>query len=455
MVKVGRIRKTMMQKRRSKNFQIRSILFLIIFNFFLSGCDVFNFDLDFFSGNSSNIQDVESDQPDMVATVEQTAAPTRIPIEDDVISIWMQPDFDPDSNNRAAEQLKIHLENYLDENSGVKIDYRLKGADGANSILQTLSITADAAPDALPTVVLLSRKDMEEAASLGLIRPIDFFADVFENNDWYPFAVEMGIYKNEMYGLPFASDVMVMATKNGISKINYVPLTSQPIQFGEIGFAAGNPKSLLPYLWYQSAGGKFLTESGPIKLEEEALFTLFTTIIENRNAGNFNFSLTQYTSQDDLWEAYTDGDLESVIIWSSKLLANSNESAMTFIPSIGNAPYTYADGWVWCLVQKDTSDMDRNIDFMQYIVSPEFLQEWTPETNYVPVRRSTTDFMNIRQPLIDDLLLSADIIPPVSIRGISEQILHEEVLQLLQGKTSPELATQTVLALLEEAQQSE
>jgi len=249
--------------------------------------------------------------------------------------------------------------------------------------------------------------------------------------------------------------VMVMATKNNFLNNNYASLASQPIQFGKIGFAAGNSKSLLPFLWYQSAGGKFLMESDRLMLDESALLALFNTVADNKRAGNFSASFSQYITQTELIEAYTAGDLDSVIIWSSKLRANLNESAMTFIPMIGNAPYTYADGWVWCLVQNATSDVDRNIDFLQYMVSAEFLQKWTVETDYLPVRPSTTDSLDGTQAIIDNLLLSADIIPSDDVRDRIGQILSEEMSQLLQGTISPEIATQTVISMLEKDEQSE
>lgn len=454
-IKVGRIRMTMIEKQSNKKFRVPTILLLLIFCLLISACDALKSYSDFFPENSVRPQETGSDEPVSIETIEPTSIPTQVPIDYDVITIWTQPIFNPDENNPASENLKTHLQEYLNENPGVKIKFRLKEADGSKSILHDLSLTADAAPSALPTIVLLTRDDMERAASLGLIRPINVFTDVLENNDWYPFAKKMGVFKNEVYGLPFAADAMALFTKSENYIGDYLSLSSLPIRFGEIGFVAGNPDSLLPYLLYQSAGGKLIDESDQPILEEENLSVIFTTIADSKKLNNPTPSLNQYPTEDELWEAFNAGDIGNVISWSSKVFANSNDYNMTYIPTIGNVPYTYADGWVWCLVQKETADIERNIDFMQYMVTPEFLNEWTSKTSYLPVRPSTTKSFESKQYFLDDLLLSADIIPAGAVRKTSELILSESITALLNREITPEVGVQNVLAKLEESQQSE
>jgi hypothetical protein len=405
---------------------------------------------DFFPESSAGAPRNDAENPDIIQTALPTANPTQVPIDFEVISVWVEPQFEPNADDPASQLLKSHLQDFLDDNPGAKIDFRLKASEGANAILNALSVTAAAAPDALPTLVLLSRDNMEAAAALGLIRPIDFYVPAMENNDWYPFANKMGIYHNEVFGLPFAADVMVLAVQDANLQQNYISFTELPRLFGLIAFAAGENQPLVPYLWYQSAGGEVFDDQDQPTLEEEAISALFSAVASNRQAGILSSSLSQYESDTELWNAFVDGDLNSLITWSSHVRAAPTGYPFTFVPALGSAPYTYADGWVWCLVQKATTDIELNLAFMQHLVSADFLINWTEKSDLLPVRPSSTSSFGDQQSFIHQLLLSADLLPPVEVRRSNGAFLSEEINALLLGVKSAEASTQDLFIRLEE-----
>jgi hypothetical protein len=430
-------------------------LYLVLAVFALSACDVVDAVAGFFPESSVGALQSDAGKPGTVQIALPTVDPTQVPIDFDVITVWIEPQFDPDADNPAAQLLKSHLQDYLSDHPGAKVEFRLKASAGANAILNALSVTAAAAPDALPTIVLLSRDDMEAAAALGLIRPLDFYVNAMENNDWYPFANKMGKYHNEVFGLPFAADVMVLVLQNEMLQQDYLPFTQIPRQFGPIAFAAGESQPLVPYLWYQSAGGEVFDDQDQPTLEEEAVSALFSAVAGNRQAGILTSSLSQYKSDTELWNKYLDGELNALITWSSHVRAAPTDYPFTFVPALGSVPYTYADGWVWCLVQKATTDIELNLDLMQHLVSADFLKDWTERSDLLPVRPSSISSFGDQQGFIDQLLLSADLIPPVEMRRSYGAFLSEEINALLLGVKSAEASTQDLLIRLEENDQDE
>jgi len=445
----------MNNKQAPGSVRIALISLLMMISFTFSACDALGVLSELMPDAETNAGSSGETKQDTAVMPAPTAVPTQIPIDLNVITFWIEPQFDLEADSPQAEIFRNHVQEFIDQNPGIKVQFRLKDAEGANSLLNSLSITAAAAPDALPTLVLLSRRDLEQAAMQGLIRPIEFYATSFDNNDWYPFAKKIGLYKNEAYGLPMAADVLVLATSNSISTVGYIPLSPPPRQFGQISFAAGDPETLLPYLWYQSAGGRLVDESGQPILERDILLELFTSITENRRVGNFSSSLTQYLSSADTWDAFVGGEIPNTINWANKALLLTDGSRITFIPALGDGPFTYADGWVWCLVQKDTTDLDLNITFMQHMASPDFLAKWTVATDLLPVRPSSIEGMDGDHIFLDKLLLSADIIPSESVRDASNAFLVDEMDALLFGEYSAEVAVENVIAKFEEGQTSE
>ena len=435
----------MMKNKDQKRCIISLSLLIITSSVLLSACDVISMVSDIFPDENSSKLEPSLDQMEADQETLPTPIPTQLPIDQNVITVWVQPQFDPNDESPTSQLLQQHIQSFSEDNPGVRVNIRLKAGDGVNSILNALSITAEAAPDALPTIVLLTRQDMDIAAAQGLVRPIESYSSALDNNDWYPFANKLGKYHNEVFGLPFAADVMVLAMRDRIPPTQYLPLTDVPRNFGVIGFAAGNPQPIVPYIWLQSVGGQLMDNLDQPIYEEAALFQLFTAIEANRREGKFSSAILEYESERAAWEAFTNGDLPTVITRYSNVRATPSGSRFYHIPGLGQSPYTYAYGWVWCLVQKESADIDINVRFMQHLVSPDFLAEWTKESTYSPVRPSSLKKMETDTILLDQILLSADIIPPRSIRNISDSYLSNALNDLLTGTTTAEDAAQFVL----------
>ena len=418
---------------------------IIVFGFLFSACEVINRVADIVTDENISSPELTDDQPKVDGEVIPPSIPTQEPVDHNVITVWVQPQFDPDDGSPASIQLQKQIQSFIEDNPGVRVNFRLKASEGSNSTLNALSVTAQAAPGALPTIVLLSRQDMDIAAAQGLIRPIESYSSALENNDWYPFANKMGKYHNEVFGLPFAADVMVLARRDSRLPVQYLPLIDVPRNLGVIGFAAGNPQPIVPYIWLQSAGWPLMDNLDKPIIEEEALIQLFSSIEANRRAGKLSSGILEYQSERAAWDAFLAGDLPNVITRYSNIRSESREFSFYHIPGLGQSPYTYAYGWVWCLVQKDSTDIDLNVRFMQHMVMPDFLADWTGESTYSPVRPSSLQKMETDTNMLDQILLSADIVPPRSVRFLSDSFISSALNGLLTGTTTAQDAARNVI----------
>ena len=122
----------------------------------------------------------------------------------------MPPQFNPDSETPASKLLKGQLNSFVAANPGVKIITRVKAATGPAGLLSSLKSAKNAATQAVPALVLLSRSDLEAAATQGLILPIDTLSKVIDDKDWYEYARQLSTFQGRTYGLPFGGDALIL-----------------------------------------------------------------------------------------------------------------------------------------------------------------------------------------------------------------------------------------------------
>ncbi len=184
----------------------------------------------------------------------QTATPQ---VNENEIVIWLPAQFDP-SISKAGEMLFARFQEFMVQNPGYSISVQFKAESGDASLLQSLTITSAAVPNAVPSLVMLNRTEMETAVNKNIIHPftqVDFSAD----EDWYDYARNLGSLSGTVYGLPIAGDALVLVYRPNVvapedAVINgWEDLLSlnQPIVF-----PAGDIKAMFSLALYLSAGGQ-------------------------------------------------------------------------------------------------------------------------------------------------------------------------------------------------------
>ena len=144
------------------------------------------------------------------ATPSPTATPATLGVDSPItLQLWLPPEFDPSAETDAAILLQARLDEYSRLHPGVRVQTRVKANTGSASLINSLSGTSSAAPLALPDLVLLSTKDMQNAAERSLIFPVGSEIDFNVENDWYPFAAGLA-GDDQIWGVPFTADGLVM-----------------------------------------------------------------------------------------------------------------------------------------------------------------------------------------------------------------------------------------------------
>ena len=442
----------------SNNFNLKQAIRntaagLMLVIIFLAGCNGNNIlDAVLLSENAA-LDENMTEEPLQEENEIATPAPTENSFSDNNLSIWLPPQFDPNADTDSGEIMLAHIESFQKLYQHYTLDIRVKADSGSSSLLNSLLTTASAAPGVLPSVVLISRSDLETAATQGIIQPIESLSSAIDESDWFPFASEMGIIHGETYGLPFAADAVGLVMHEDVFGSEYVSLTEASRRLGTIAFAAGDPDTAIPFIMYQSIGGNIEDKQGQPTIELEYLSSTLESIEENLKAGVFSPGLIEYQSDNQIWAAFSEKEFNGVLTWVSRPLAEVDNYYISPLPGIESQPYTYASGWIWCLVDKKNTNQELSISFVEHMIDPLFLAEWTPKTGYLPVRISSiTGWDETLQATLTNILFSADLMPNEITLSFAKSDIINAVQDLLQGSSTSEESVQKIQERLESAQ---
>ena len=361
-------------------------------------------------------------------TVPETATPaTTTPpfvVEPRILRVWLPPHFDPNADTNAAQLLRQRLAEFQASQRGLRIEVRVKAADGKAGLLNSLLVTNVAAPAALPDLIALSRVDVESAASTGLLRPMDGLSTLLDDPNWYPFARELGHIQNIGYGLPFAGDALVLIHRPTLEINSWEDILSseEPLLF-----PSDTSRMLALLSIYVSAGGRLINEQGLPTLEEQPLtkaLTLFQSGIETET---FSPSLVEST-----------GNQESIQVDDTGMLLNwavnewtRGENVMQPVPGLGAAPHAFANGWMWALAGSNSENQQVATELAEFLLEDIFLNEWTRESGYLPTRIMPANDENAE---INAVLESAQVLPSSEVVSTLGPILSQAVSRVLNGE---------------------
>jgi hypothetical protein len=428
-----------------------SLSSLMVAIVFLSGCigdDLLNIVFP-----EEGLDQIEEDLQDSLQQPEPvlTPAPTITPQLLENISIWIPPQFGPDAKTESGKIMLSHIASFRDQYPGFEIDLRVKADSGSSSMINSLLVASSVAPSTLPSLVLISHSDIEQAVELGLIQPIQEFSAIFDENDWFSVAEKMSMYHDEVYGLPFASDAIGLIQHTNTIGSAYVPLANSDELLNTINFAAGSPDSLVPFLYYQSIGGMFTVDMGHVTMDESLINEVLLSFKTYHEIGLFPNTLLNFQSEEQLWDAFKSNQVENMITWLSLPQAEGGDYFLSPVPSIGTDPISYGKGWVWCLVIQETNAIKPNIIFLEHIIDSNFLTEWTPTTAYLPVRTSSIAGWNeLQRESIRTILQSAELLPEEIVLSKINSDMIIELQNVILGSSSPEESTLAIMDKLSE-----
>ncbi|MGZ9226153.1 MAG: extracellular solute-binding protein [Anaerolineales bacterium] len=356
------------------------------------------------------------------------------------LRVWLPAQFDPAAEHPAAEMLAQRLAEFEAQHD-LTIEVRLKKAEAEGDILNALALTSAAAPSSLPDLILLSRSDLEAAATRGLLHPIDGLSTSLDDPNWYSYAQQLGHIQNTGYGLPFLGDALVLV---------YYPELGQIVSWedvlnsdGHIVFSTGNPQGLVGLSLYASAGGEILDAQGLPMLDQEALTRVLTLVDEGVSNEVFPPSLPNVTNETQTLQIYRTGSANKAIVWFLSYRP-SEDGALTPLPGLDRAAFSYATGWVWALAGPNPEHQQLSVELAEYLVADDFLEEMTRETGYLPTRPSIVEDGDRT---MTALLESAHPIPSSDVLAVLGPLMQEALTRVLNGEAPEDVAASVVEAL--------
>ncbi len=367
------------------------------------------------------------------------------------LTVWVPPQFSPYNETESAELLTGQFKSFMTQNPIVNLDIRVKAASGSGNILDTLVYASQVAPEALPSLVLLSRTDLEQAAQKGLLQPIDEISTTIDESDWYGFAQSMGIVQGTAYGLPFASDALGLVYRDASLTSSQPNWDDIEMQLDSLVFPAADQSIQATLALYLTAGGSVQDAQGQAFIDSDALVLTLTAYQQGVNSGLISPALLDLATDDQAWEYYQTNEAEGMITWASRQLQDSETFKLALVPTLGESSLTLAKGWVWCLVEQDEIEKQYAGMLIEHLVDPVFLTEWTPKSGYLPVRPSSlTAWENtITADTISQLLTSAQLRPNTSQVSAFNNGIKTAVQEILSNQSQPAESAQKAIDSLE------
>ena len=379
---------------------------------------------------------------------EETATLQPSSSEKTVFTVWVPPQFDPQNGTPSGELFKSRLEEYSSQNPSLTIDVRVKDLSGPGSILNTLRTAQEAAPGALPDVIAIPRALMEKTAEEELIIPFGEYAAFFEEKSWYSFADQLAVYNEKTYGIPFAADILVYAYQSG-SFENPPGTWEELLSTSQVMiFPASDSDALVTLAFYESLGGEFAQLNDAYLVDRTPILEVLTFYQQAHQEEVMPFWLTQFETDQQAWNAYTERRSTQVITWSSSFLqANAPNTTLAALPTSNGKAFSYTTGWVWSIVDRGSEQVDVGVQFIDFFTEERYLAEWTTEAGFVPPLSSSMNFWGkaeVETNFFERVLPAANLIPSQKFLDHAGLVFQEAVISVLEDQMDPEEAVSQI-----------
>lgn len=381
------------------------------------------------------------------STTEPTSSSTG-PI---VLTLWLPPFFDPAGGTLASSMLQNRLSDFIEQHPQLRVDVRVKAEEGSGGLLDSLIAAHEAAPLALPDLVLLPSSLLPLAVEADILQPLDGLTEELLSDDWYPFAQQIATVEGQEYGLPFAADALVLAYRP--TAIQNVPTTwSAALSSRQaIGFAAADPLALFSISQLLSLQSSLEPVSEDIHLANQSLADVFDFYESARQRGVFPHWLTQYQTTEQSWQAFSEGATPMVVAWASRVFGSRpDEVSGAPLPTQDGQPFTLAKGWVWSISAEDSGRAELAAELAEYLTTPEFIAQWSAAAGLLPPRASSLAAWSPdeKQALASQIVGDAAAFPDQNTLISWGEAVSQAVIALLKDEVNSAEAAQIVQGFL-------
>lgn len=386
-------------------------------------------------------QATASPSPSPQATLETaTSAPTPATV---TLRVWLPAEFDPDAGSQAGELLEARLQEFTSRRSNINVEYRIKDLEGPGGIIDTLTTAAAAAPLALPDLVALPRPVLETAVLKGLLFPFDPYTNL-DGSDWFEYARQLGRLQDNTFGLPFAGDVLVLYYQPTF--INEPPaLWDDLLELqAPLLFPAADRRALFTLSQYLALDGPVQDEEGRPTLDVAILTIVLQFFEQAHTGGQMPFWLTQFETDDQVWQAYTEERSPLAANWISYYLTAEPENVLIAPLLASRDEFTFATGWVWSLANPDPQRQAMAVQLATFLTLGDFTARWTEAAGYLPPRASSISTWRDApsQATANRVISAAQVYPAADVLNTIGPILQEATTLVLKEQTDAATAAQ-------------
>lgn len=384
--------------------------------------------------------------PDLI----QTATSTPEPVTE--LTLWVPPEMGPEGDKAASDILLAQLQQFSDLHDGMTVNVRVKAASGPGGLLDALTATSAAAPEALPDLIVLSRSDLETAALKALIYPLDGLTSTPDDADWYTFARDMALLQGSTFGVPFAADALTLVYRPAAFPEFPTTWTSLTKKTATLAFPLDSVQALFPLSLYEAAGGAVQDNQRRPILEVEPLQDVLKVMQEGTSEGIFPGWLNQFQTHGQVWTAFREGQTNLGVTWLSNYLWElpPDTAAVPLLP-MDETALTLGTGLSLAIATPDTNRHAAAVALAEFLTEPEFMAAWTSAAGYIPPRPSALELwenQSLRH-TISQTALMMQMIPANDVLISIGPILQESVRQVVQEQMDPLQAAQAAVDRLE------
>jgi ABC-type glycerol-3-phosphate transport system substrate-binding protein len=331
--------------------------------------------------------------PAQTATPLSAATATHLPeisptesvtIQTETISLWLAPQFDPET--LAGQLLSTRLAAFEAQNLNVRIRSRVKRVSGPGGLLDALEAASVAAPAVVPDLLTLSPDDLHIAAESALILPLPDDLVESENPGWYDYALPPIRFEGIPYGLPFASEVEILAYRTDLypePPRSWEALLAEP---RTLLFPAADPRARFILAMYFGAGGVLTNESGQPSLDVTVIEKVLNLLASARSSSVLPLAVRQYTSPLETWTELKANRSASAMAPLADYLREGDPErlAAAALPTEGGQGIGLASNWSWTITPADSSHQELMFELLVWLSDPEFVGSLTHALGYLP-----------------------------------------------------------------------
>jgi ABC-type glycerol-3-phosphate transport system substrate-binding protein len=374
-----------------------------------------------------------------------TAQPTE-PTGGSVLRIWVPPEFDPLDGTPASNLLNSRLEQFMAVNKDIKLEVRVKDLEGEGGMLESLVAASAAAPLALPDLVLMPRSLLESATLKGLLFPYDGLTNIMDDKNWYEYARQIAHVQSGTYGIPFAGDAMALVYHPSLLETPPTDLLTA-LSFGEpMLFPATDPQALFTLNTYLADGGAIQDSQGRPVLDQATLANVLEFDQNASQSGLMPYWLTQYSTDNQVWEAFLGNPYPMAVTWASSYLSpqlsGTADLALAPVPTLNGQSYALASGWSWALAGRDPERRASAVKLAEFLVDKDFLAQWSSVAGYLPPRVDALQgWQDAKQrQVLHPISSSAQLMPSTDLVSSIGPVLEQAVVSVIKDQNDPQAA---------------